>query len=249
MKEFFKNIWTFLKKPAVVIWSVSMLVVIIVTLSIASVVMLTNQMDFGTQLRPYRHDVYSIRVGDGTSAQGRLQLNNFRRYEANGPVVHQAGINPATGNNIQRILDYLHDAGRTNRFAQVIGGQSYGEEVVNAARVSQSHSSLARENNNNFILITFAVPVFTVSREGNVGPFNVARYNPITTPATANTVVQSIFIPLNNVTNSFDEHTWHLRMGRSAIDVHNQYDIWFTHTFTTFGNYYGLFNLIQSLDL
>ena len=252
MKQFFKSLWTFIKKPAVKLWLISMAVVIIVTVSVLSIVMLTNHMDFGAPLRPYRADIHSIHIGNGTSGPyGRLQTNNFRRNNEESPnPTYQPGGNEIAGGRIQDILDLLHEAGRTTRFAQVLGGQAYGPEVISSPP-NRSFRTLSDQSGNNFILITFAVPVYVVIRDGTAGPFRIERFNPLNPPSEdlTNPIVQSIFIPLNNITNTFAEHTWHLRMGRRAMDVTNEAGFHFEHTFTTFGNYYKLFNHIQSLDL
>ena len=237
--SFFGKIWNFIKKPKVKIWLVSMAIVIFVAVSVMSLVMILSPVEFSKQLRPYVNYVNSIsfRNQNFTDINGRELINGARGGDVD--VHADARQTQVVGD----IITELHRASRTNRFMQAFGGQSQRSEVLRWTNWEFTRANLTR-NNTTYIEIIFDAPVYVILRADAHNPVRIEKFDS-NNPVHENQVLQAIFIPLTDISNSFDQHVWHLRIGTINFAP---LSLDYFATFTTNANYYRLFNLVDSLD-
>jgi len=253
MKNFFSNIWNFLKKPKVKIWLIAMMVVIFLTVGVMSLVMVLTPVHYGMQMQPQLENVYSIhfRNQHHTNSNGRELLNG----NVGGTLDPES--NSYRNQIVKDILDKLSTSGQTNRFAQVIGGAASGSEVVRRNNNHSTNSRSALTRVGTWIEITFNEPKFAIIRNNDTSPWRIKPFDPNYTQVDGvgptavvynrDHIVRSILIQLDNVRNSFDEQIWHISVGSSTPNFVNR-PTNFHHTLTTFANFRPLFNVVNGIE-
>ena len=258
-KNFFQKTWQFLKKPKVKVWLACMAIVILVSVSVMSVIMIANSVDYSKDLRPYRDDVYSITVMNENIS------TNSGRKEFNNSFIDRTS-NANEGKVLSKILDKLHDASKTSRFAQFFGGQANGDEKIAYDYIgydtSSNFTSVAK---NVYIKIKFNSPVYVINGEqrDSASPIRAELYDPnyeqprdengryygtLTNTYHRDRVVNAIYIPLGAVTNSFDKQTWFLCLGSDGIKYDKINHTEMNCSLSTYGNYNSLKKYVNGLD-
>lgn len=203
-------------------------------------------------------DTISFSNDNENFTYGTFQLNNNRR----GTNVENNIIFKSEARTLEKILELLDGSRKTNAFSQFFAGGESGEE-----RVAQSYTSdwefkqagKSRDADNAvWIKIVFDSPKFIVTRDAIGKPWRVETYDENytqpkdengkaygwTTSDYSNHIVNAISIPLGNVKNAFTQQTWYLSIGSHESKNTSSMSC----TFTTYGNYYKLFEYVNGID-
>jgi hypothetical protein len=213
-------------KKKLIIWSAIMAGIIVVAFSVMSIVMVSNKINYGGELMPSYDYVSKIRIVNGVLT-GKTEAET------------DAGATEISKNHVREILARLESAGKTDRFAQVFGGQHGGTPAVTKNLTNAFSESSA---NGVYIKIVFKSAVqysIVADPSGEYNKYNIERYS----AQSASTRLTAIYVPLGNAADSFTEQTWYLEMNVASPTSTSA-----VYKFTTYGNYRGLADYVRGID-
>jgi len=236
MKNFFNNIWNFLKNPRVKLWFCLMGVVVIVSVSIFSIVMIVSTVGYSNKLKPELANVYNIVVRNDCFGKERTVDNVYINGE------HDTDGNQNKGLVVKTILEKLQKSAGTTRFEQLFMGAAGGAETVVYETSSTAYLG------NTYIGINFVNPMYVITRGDNrqylVSDFDTAYSGSDSSNYNNYSVVNAIYIGLD-ASKGFTEQTWYISLGGSQLPSGSKY---LNYQFKTYGNYYDLYKYILGLD-